>query len=116
MFLGAANPDRLGYSVDGAGDVDRDGYADVIVGAPFRQTPKAGAAFVYSGRDGSVLLTLVGPHYGDRFGCSVAGVWAMWTAMECRTSSSVRSTTTRAPPTREPRTSTPARREQSSSP
>ena len=42
---------RLGFSVSGAGDVDGDGYADVIVGAPAYDAaePDEGAAFVFHG-------------------------------------------------------------------
>jgi hypothetical protein len=43
----------LGWSVAGAGDVNDDGYADVIVGAPSYNAGelKEGAAFVYLGED-----------------------------------------------------------------
>jgi hypothetical protein len=43
----------LGWSVAGAGDVNDDGYADVIVGAPSYSAGelKEGAAFVYLGED-----------------------------------------------------------------
>jgi hypothetical protein len=43
---------RFGNSLAGAGDVDGDGYSDVIVGAPFQDTFilfQAGAAYVYLG-------------------------------------------------------------------
>ncbi len=45
--------DQLGLGVEGAGDVNGDGIPDVIASAP-----GANAAYVYSGRDGRVLLTL----------------------------------------------------------
>ncbi len=67
--------DRFGSHISGAGDVDRDGYSDVIVGAPENSAggSKAGRAYVYSGKDGHRLLTLTGERAGDRFGSTVAG-------------------------------------------
>jgi hypothetical protein len=67
--------DDFGRHVAGIGDVNRDGYADVIVGAPNNSVAgdKAGRAYVYSGKDGSILLTLSGEHANDNFGSAVAG-------------------------------------------
>jgi hypothetical protein len=67
--------DFYGRHAAGAGDVDHDGYADVIVGAPGNSAGGAGAgrAYVYSGKDGHVLLTLTGERAGDGFGNSVVG-------------------------------------------
>ena len=54
--------DNFGQHVSGVGDVNGDGYADVIVGAPGNGAggEGAGRAYVYSGKDGRVLLTLTG--------------------------------------------------------
>jgi hypothetical protein len=67
--------DSFGVHVSTAGDVDHDGHADVIVGAPANNAGGAGAgrAYVYSGKDGHALLTLTGERAGDAFGTSVAG-------------------------------------------
>jgi hypothetical protein len=67
--------DAFGRHVAGIGDANGDGYADVIVGAPMNAANGAGAgrAYVYSGKDGSLLLTLTGEHAGDGFGSTVAG-------------------------------------------
>jgi len=67
--------DVFGTHVAGVGDIDHDGYADVMVGAPGNNAggAKAGRAYVYSGKDGHLLLTLTGEHAGDGFGSTVAG-------------------------------------------
>jgi hypothetical protein len=73
----------LGWSVAGAGDVDADGYADVIVGAPFydRGESDEGLAFVFLGSASGIPsgngLTAASHLEGDQalafFGTSVAG-------------------------------------------
>jgi FG-GAP repeat protein/VCBS repeat protein len=67
--------DSFGRHVSGVGDVNGDGYADVIVGAPGNGAggDGAGRAYVYSGKDGRVLLTLTGEAAHDAFGSAVAG-------------------------------------------
>ena len=66
----SAAKDQFGQHVSGAGDINHDGFADVVVGAPGH---KEGRAYVYSGRDGHLLLTLCGERPGDNFGSAVAG-------------------------------------------
>jgi hypothetical protein len=63
---------RHGWSVAGAGDVNLDGHADVIVGAPFHNS-KRGRAYVYSGADGQELFRKIGSGNGDQLGYAVAG-------------------------------------------
>jgi hypothetical protein len=63
---------RHGWSVAGAGDVNLDGHADVIVGAPFHNN-KRGRAYVYSGADGQELFRKLGAGDGDQLGYAVAG-------------------------------------------
>lgn len=52
-IYGTQNFGRLGYSVAGAGDVNADGYHDVIVGLPYfdNGTTDEGIALVYYGSD-----------------------------------------------------------------
>jgi len=66
----------LGMAVAGPGDLDGDGFGDLLVGAPGYDSTgvNAGAAFLYSGASGSLLWTGVGPHFGAQYGGSVAGI------------------------------------------
>ena len=76
LTLGAGDPnENFGRHASGAGDINGDGYADVIIGAPGNNTAGQGAgrAYVYSGKNGSLLLTLDGERAGDGFGSAVAG-------------------------------------------
>ena len=76
-----ADRDEFGYSVSGAGDVDGDGYDDVIVGALYDDDngTNSGSAYVYGGSSAGVdpssetkLIAWDGA-YGDWFGNSVSG-------------------------------------------
>jgi hypothetical protein len=67
--------DEFGRHASGVGDVNHDGFADLMVGAPSNSSAgeKAGRAYVYSGKDGHLLLILSGERAGDGFGSTVAG-------------------------------------------
>ena len=72
-LTGAAANDSFGAAVSGAGDVNGDGHADVIVGAIYNDAGgfDAGRAYVYyggSGADAVADLTLTGAATGDYFG------------------------------------------------
>ncbi len=75
-LTGAAASDYLGYRVGGAGDVNADGYDDVIVGA-FGYSSMRGRAYVYEGSASGVSsgtsTSLTGSVAAGRFGAAVAG-------------------------------------------
>ncbi|HUU46110.1 MAG TPA: hypothetical protein VM118_10300 [Acidobacteriota bacterium] len=75
-FTGGLAGYRLGWRVSGAGDVNDDGYDDMIVGRHGLQAAATdpGQAYVYSGYDGALLYTFTGEAARDWFGHSVAGV------------------------------------------
>ncbi|MBI3923273.1 MAG: FG-GAP repeat protein, partial [Armatimonadetes bacterium] len=70
-FVGPAPKGIMGHGVDGAGDLNGDGKADILVGVPGRPGP--GQVFLFSGADGSKLLSLSGEAPGDGFGHRVSG-------------------------------------------
>ena len=73
-ILGGTGGARLGYSVASAGDVDADGFGDVVVGAPFHGS--GGRAVIYHGASTLPGFGLekewTAPQAGARFGWSVA--------------------------------------------
>jgi hypothetical protein len=75
-FNGVNADDLFGTVLAGAGDVNADGYADLIVGAPGADANGTGSgmARVLSGRTGAVLFTINGLAVSDYFGTTVAGL------------------------------------------
>lgn len=73
VFHGDALNDRLGEAVASAGDVDLDGFDDLVVGAASRRGELSGRyARVYSGATGDVLYTF-GATGSIAFGSVLAG-------------------------------------------
>ncbi len=68
--------DSLGHSVCGIGDVNVDGYADYMIGAPLAQTAGVyhGSAYLIDGQSGKVLRQEDGSEDFDSMGSAVAGL------------------------------------------
>jgi hypothetical protein len=69
----------FGWSLSTAGDVNKDGIPDLVVGAPYStvgQNAVQGQAYVFSGKDSALLLTLDTPQptAGGVFGWRVTSV------------------------------------------
>ena len=66
----------FGWAVAGAGDIDRDGFADLLVGAQLDDWsfPSAGRAWLLSGANGGVIRTHDGGAPSAFFGSSLAGL------------------------------------------
>lgn len=76
VFEGGGPYDHLGISVARVGDLNRDGYPELAVGAPNEDTPShwdAGALYVFSGADGSLLWKATGRSRDEQLGRWVAG-------------------------------------------
>jgi hypothetical protein len=73
-MTGEATSNQFGYSVASAGDVNRDGYCDVIVGAYYYNSGQ-GRAYIYFGgstMDNTADVTMTGEATNDYFGRGVA--------------------------------------------
>ncbi|MCA9773840.1 MAG: hypothetical protein KC466_15590, partial [Myxococcales bacterium] len=77
-FEGTGTADFAGTAVAGLGDVDADGTADQVVGAPgFNGAAglDTGRAYVLSGATGAVIETIDGDAAGAKFATTLAGTF-----------------------------------------
>jgi large repetitive protein len=65
-----------GTGLDGVGDIDKDGYGDVLIGAPYADTNglDSGRATLYSGKTGAVIYTWAPDPAGTNYGDCVTGL------------------------------------------
>lgn len=78
VLTGQASYENFGSAVAKAGDLNADGFGDLVVGGPALDFPanSAGRAYVFLGgldRDQISDLTLAGQSLGDTYGVSVCG-------------------------------------------
>ncbi len=75
-FTGETAGEGLGTSPSSVGDVDGDGHADILVGAwqYGGAAASGGRAYLYSGRDGSLMKTYTCRTPGDTFGFDAVGM------------------------------------------
>ncbi|MCC6785354.1 MAG: FG-GAP repeat protein [Planctomycetes bacterium] len=67
--------DQFGWWISNAGDVDADGFPDLVVGAPTADSTgksECGIVRIFSGRTGAVIRTLEGDAAGDNLGWNVS--------------------------------------------
>lgn len=77
---GESNRGRFGLSLASLGDIDRDGYGDFVVGAPYAGPNGRGVVYIYHGSRTGVLEKYSQAIYAEdldspvqTFGFSVAG-------------------------------------------
>jgi Tetratricopeptide repeat/FG-GAP repeat len=76
LTLTGENPgDAFGVGSADVGDVNKDGYDDLLIGAWQYSVvaPSGGRIYLYSGRDGSILQTITGRIPGETLGFDAAG-------------------------------------------
>ncbi|MEP5611371.1 MAG: integrin alpha, partial [Cyclobacteriaceae bacterium] len=81
-WTGSDPKGAFGRGVAGVGDVNGDGFGEILIGEPYQiwgaplnaqQIEHAGNVYLYSGKDGTVLQKWTGNNTGDAFGTALAG-------------------------------------------
>ncbi|MFN7926840.1 MAG: FG-GAP-like repeat-containing protein [Blastocatellia bacterium] len=75
-LTGEAAGDGFGIGTADVGDVNKDGYDDLLIGAwqHASAAPSGGRVYLYSGKDGSLLRTMTCRIPGDTFGFDATGL------------------------------------------
>jgi hypothetical protein len=75
VLSGSASGDRFGQWVAAAGDVDGDGYGDLLVGAPYHDNGdfRFGRAYLYRGGPAGIETTAAWVEEGEEIGYGFAG-------------------------------------------
>ena len=76
IIQGEHHGDMLGRSLESAGDINQDGYDDIMIGAPWADSLR-GYVYIYFGcenLDTMKKITLYGENYGDHFGEEIANL------------------------------------------
>jgi len=73
---GEAATEGYGIGISDAGDVDGDGFDDLVIGAwqHAGAAPSGGKVYVHSGKDGSILHTITGKVPGETLGFDTTGM------------------------------------------
>jgi hypothetical protein len=69
----------FGFSLGALADIDGDGIADILIGSPEAgvKTPGPGRVSIVSGKNGSLIYSVVGEKVGDWFGSCLAPIGDM---------------------------------------
>ncbi len=75
-LTGETAGDGFGIGSADVGDVNKDGYDDLLIGAwqQASAAPSGGRVYLYSGKDGSLLQTITCRTPGDTFGFDATGI------------------------------------------
>ncbi len=65
---------QIGSKVAGAGDVDNDGFEDILIAGHTDNTSSPARVWVYSGQTDALLYTVYGANGGDLFGYAMDGI------------------------------------------
>ena len=69
--------DWFGHTMQGVGDINKDGYADFVIGSPYNWTDGKGRVYLFWGGDTiswERCTTFTSDSLGDQFGSSVANI------------------------------------------